>query len=124
MKDFIKFIITIFLGLLLVGALLTGCTREPNPINEINDGIQQSVKDLSDYAQNNMVMDTDKQFLLQGAKDCAARADALAKNCKVSIEKCETEKSKLRLERNGLFGILLLLVGFMIYKPVRKFLHL
>ena len=124
MKDFIKFIITIFLGLLLVGALLTGCAREPNPINEINDGIQQSVKDLSDYAQNNMVMDTDKQFLLQGAKDCAARADALAKNCNVSIEKCETEKSKLRLERNGLFGILLLLVGFMIYKPVRKFLHL
>lgn len=124
MKDFIKFIVTVFLGLLLVGLLLTGCARESNPINEINSGIQQSVKDLADYATNNMVMDTDKQFLLQGAKDCAARADALAKNCNVSIEKFETEKSKLRLERNGLFGILLLLVGFMIYKPVRKFLHL
>ena len=93
MKDFIKFIITVFLGLLFAGLLLTGCAREPNPINEINGGIQQSVKDLTDYATNNMVMDTDKQFLLQGAKDCAARADALAKNCNVSIEKCETEKN-------------------------------
>ena len=69
MKDFIKFIVTVFLGLLFAGLLLTGCTREPNPINEINGGIQQSVKDLTDYATNNMVMDTDKQFLLQGAKD-------------------------------------------------------
>ena len=49
MKDFIKFIVTIFLGLLFAGLLLTGCARESNPINEINGGIQQSVKDLTDY---------------------------------------------------------------------------
>ena len=56
---------TIFLLLLLIGTLLVGCARKPNPINEINDGIQQSVKEVVDYAQNNMTMDTDKQFLLQ-----------------------------------------------------------
>lgn len=124
MKDFIKFIVTMFLGLLFVGLLLTGCAREPNPINEINGGIQQSVNELVDYATNNMVMDTDKQFLLQGAKDCAARADAMSKTCAAKIDTCTAEKSKLKLERNGLALIMLLLIGFIVHKPIRKFLHL
>lgn len=115
----------LLIGTLLVTALfLMGCAKEVNPITEINNGIQQSVNDLVDYAYNNMEMDTDKQFLIQGAKDCAARADAMTSTYNVSMEKCATEKSKLKLERNGLGIILLVLVGFIIYKPIRKFLHL
>ena len=109
------------LHFVVLGAvLLSGCVKETSPATEINEGIQQSVAELTDYAKNNMVMDTDKQLLLQGAKDCAARADALTKTCNVSIEKCQAEKSKLKLERNGLAGIVLLLIGFIIYRPARK----
>lgn len=112
------------LSVLFLILLLCGCAREQNPITAINNGIQQSANELVDYAQNNMVIDTDKQILIQGVKDCAARADAMTKTYEVSIEKCATEKSKLKLERNGLIGILILLVGFMFRGSIRKFLHL
>ena len=111
-------------SILLLGLLFSGCAREQNPITEINNGIQQSTQELVDYAQNNMVMDADKQLLLRGAKDCAARADAMTKTYEVSMEKCATEKSKLKLERNGLGVILILVVGFMFRGSIRKFLHL
>lgn len=110
----------LIITLCLTALLLIGCAREPNPITEINNGIQQSVNELVDYAENNMEIDTDKKFLIQGAKDCAARADAMTATYNVSMEKCASEKSKLKLERNGLFIVLLALVGFMIYKPIRK----
>ena len=112
------------LSVLFLILLLSGCAREPNPITEINNGIQQSAQELVDYAQNNMVIDTDKQMLIQAVKDCAARADAMTKTYEVSMEKCATEKSKLKLERNGLVAILILLVGFMFRESIRKFLHL
>lgn len=124
MKDFIKFIATVTVGLILFGLLLTGCARDTNPITEINNGIQQSVHDIVDYAENNMIIDTDKKLLLEAMKDCAARADAMTSTYNVSIEKCATEKSKLKLERNILGVILLLLVGFVVYKPIRKILGL
>ena len=100
--------------------MLSGCTRHTNPITEINDGIQQSVSELVDYANNNMLMDADKKLLLEGAKDCAARADAMTKTYETSLTKCETEKNKLKLERNGLIGIIILLVLFMFRKPVKS----
>lgn len=112
------------LSILVLTLLLSGCAREPNPITEINNGIQQSAQELVDYAQNNMVIDTDKQMLIQGVKDCAARADAMTKTYEVSMEKCATEKSKLKLERNGLGVILILVVVFMFRGSIRKFLHL
>lgn len=112
------------LSILVLTLLLSGCAREPNPITAINNGIQQSANELVDYAQNNMVIDTDKQMLIQGVKDCAARADAMTKTYEVSMEKCATEKSKLKLERNGLGVILILVVGFMFRGSIRKFLHL
>lgn len=112
------------LSILVLTLLLSGCAREPNPITEINNGIQQSANELVDYAQNNMVIDTDKQMLIQGVKDCAARADAMTKTYEVSMEKCATEKSKLKLERNGLGVILILVVVFMFRGSIRKFLHL
>lgn len=108
----------------ILALCLCACVKEQNPITEINNGIQQSVSELVDYANNNMIIDTDKQMLLQGAKDCAARADAMTKTYEVSIEKCATEKSKLKLERNGLLITVLLLGAFILYKPIRKFLPL
>ena len=109
-----------FYKIVILTVLLSGCARKADPVTAINDGIQNSVNELVDYAHNNMTMDADKQLLLQGVKDCAARADAMTKTYTAKIEQCETEQSKLRLERNGLFAILLLLVGLMVYKPVRK----
>lgn len=111
-------------SILLLGLVFSGCARKTDPVTEINNGIQQSANELVDYAQNNMVIDTDKQMLIQGVKDCAARADAMTKTYEVSIEKCATEKSKLKLERNGLGVILILVVGFMFRGSIRKFLHL
>lgn len=102
-----------FTILLILTVLLNGCARRPDPVTEINNGIQTSVNELVDYAHNNMIMDADKQLLLQGVKDCAARADAMTKTYAAKMEQCETEQSKLRLERNGLIGILILLIGFM-----------
>ena len=109
---------------LLFAFLLSGCVKEHNPITEINQGIQQSTQELVGYAQNNMTIDTDKQMLIQGVKDCAARADAMTKTYEVSMEKCATEKSKLKLERNGLLVLVVLLAGMILYKPIRKFLPL
>lgn len=103
-----------FTILLILTVLLNGCARRPDPVTEINNGIQTSVNELVDYAHNNMTMDTDKQLLLQGVKDCAARADAMTKTYSATIEKCSAEKSKLKLERNTLFGVLVLLIGFML----------
>ena len=109
-----------FAVLLILTFLLNSCARKADPVTVINDGIQNSVNELVDYAQNNMVMDSDKQLLLRGAKDCAARADAMTKTYTATIETCHAKQDKLRLERNGLFGILLVLIGLMVYKPVRK----
>lgn len=103
---------------------LYGCARDPNPLTEINNGIQQNANEIIDYAKNNMAIDTDKQFLIEGIKDCAARADAMTKTYTVSMEKCATEQSKLKLERNGLFILVLILAGAMLYKSIRKFLPL
>ena len=100
--------------------LLGGCWNHANPITEINDGIQHSVSELVDYANHNMKIDADKQLLLQGAKDCAARADAMTKTYTTSLDKCEVEKSKLKLERNGLLGIVILLVLWMLKSPLKN----
>lgn len=100
--------------------LLCGCANKVDPITEINNGIQQSISELSEYAQNNMQMDADKKLLLQGAKDCAARADAMTRTYTVSMEKCSAEKSKLKLERNGLFGIVLILIFIIFRSPLKS----
>lgn len=109
-----------FTILLILTVLLNGCARKADPVTAINDGIQNSVNELVDYASNNMTMDSDKQLLLQGAKDCAARADAMTKTYSATIEKCSAEKSKLKLERNGLFGIIILLLVVMFRSPLKS----
>lgn len=106
--------------LLICVLLLSACAKQTNPITEINNGIQQSVSDLVDYAQNNMVMDTDKQYLIQGAKDCAARADAMTKTYEASMATCQANQNKLKLERNGLALIIVLLVVFMFRSSLKS----
>lgn len=105
--------------IILLPLFVCACAKQPNPITEINNGIQHNVSELVDYANNNMQIDADKKLLLQGMQDCAARADAMTHTYEVSMEKCATEKSKLKLERNGLFGILILLIGFMFRGALR-----
>lgn len=97
--------------ILFVIMLLGGCARHAtNPVSDINNGIQDDVAQLVDYANNNMVMDSDKQMLLNGARACAARADAMSKQCEVSIKACESETGKTKAERNTLALILALAV--------------
>ena len=117
MKRFCKIHFTI---LMILTVLLNGCAKEPNPVTEINNGIQQSVSDLVSYAQNNMIIDTDKQMLIQGAQDCAARADAMTKTYESSLETCHVNQSKLKLERDGLGLIIILLVLFMLRNPLKS----
>lgn len=106
--------------ILLTIFFLVGCAPKTNPITEINEGIQQSVNELVDYAQNNMDIDTDKQFLIEGAKDCAARANAMTKTYEASLDTCYANQSKLKLERNGLMVIIGLLVFFIFRSPLKS----
>lgn len=111
---------TCFVFLLTSTLLLGACARHAEPITEINDNLQQSATELIDYAQNNMEIDIDKQFLINGIKDCAARANAMTQTYAVSIDKCYINNSKLKLERNGLAVIIILLVLFIFKTPLKS----
>lgn len=96
---------------LLFGILwLAGCAKHTDPVASINDNIQLSVAELVDYANNNMTMDADKQMLLNGAKDCAFKANALAHQHEAQIKTCEAKTEKAVAERNTLALVLFLLV--------------
>ena len=105
--------ILVWISLLFCVLALCACAKKPSPTSEINDGIQQNIGELVDYANNNMVMDADKQLLLQGAKDCAARANAMNRACQVEIANCESVQRALRAERNTVIIILLGLLGLL-----------
>ena len=94
---------------------LTGCAQKTDPVSDINNGIQENAQQLIDYANNNMVIDSDKQLLIQGIKDCAARADALNTAHEASINACETRSDKLAAERNILILVFVLLVGIKLF---------
>ena len=113
-------LILMWLFIIFMLICMCGCAQSTNPVSDINDGIQQSVTELENYANHNMVMDSDKKLLLQGAKDCAARADAMEKTCIAQIETCESQKNKLKLERNGLGGIVVLLLLWMLKSPLKS----
>lgn len=110
-----------FAILLILTVLLSGCTNKQDPVDNINDGIQQNANELIDYANNNMVIDADKQLLIQGVKDCAARADAMAQACSARVETCKIQTEKTKEERNtfalAFFGLIVLLLW-------NKFKHL
>ena len=113
-------LILMWLFIIFMLMCMCGCAKSTNPVSDINDGIQQSVTELENYANHNMVMDADKKLLLRGAKDCAARADGMAKTCEANIEKCQTENGKLKIERNGLGGIVILLLLWMLKSPLKS----
>lgn len=102
-------------AIIIALALLAGCAKEPSPITDINNDIQNGVSELVDYANNNMVLDADKKLLLEGAKNCAAKADALEKTCQAEIKKHEAETDKAKAERNTLALILILLVAIKLF---------
>jgi outer membrane murein-binding lipoprotein Lpp len=93
----------------LIVMLLCGCSRK-TPVSEINDGIQQEVVQLVDYANNNMDMDADKQLLLKGAQHCAARANDLTHTCEETIRAYKTEASGWKLATT-LMSIIAALLG-------------
>ena len=110
-----KFIITglkAFVLLLVLGMtlLLCGCAKQADPVASINDDIQLGVAELVDYANNNMTMDADKQLLLNGARDCASKANALTHQHEAQIKTCEAKTEKAVAERNTLALVLFLLV--------------
>lgn len=85
-----------FIIVILVLALLSGCSRK-TPVSEINNGIQNEVTELVDYAHNNMIMDADKQLLLNGARHCAARANDMSKACDQTIYAYRKETAAWKL---------------------------
>ena len=105
---------------IIMAIALTACAKDPSPITEINDDIQQGVGELVDYANNNMVIDADKKLLLEGAKSCAAKADALTKACEAQISTCEAETDKAKAERNTLALVLALLAANAIRKIILR----
>ena len=102
-------------AIIIALALLAGCARKADPVADINTGIQESAQQLIDYANNNMEMDTDKQLLVQGVKDCASRADALNTAHQASIQACESKTDKAKAERNALALVLVLLVAIKLF---------
>lgn len=93
--------------LLIVALTLAGCAKEPDPVSTINQGIQQDVAQLIDYANNNMGNDPDTELLKTGLKDCAARATAMDEQHKAQIATCQAETGRARAERNTLALILI-----------------
>ena len=102
-------------AIIIAMVVLAGCAKDPDPVADINTGIQENAQQLIDYANNNMEMDADKQLLVQGVKDCAGRADALTQTCEATISKHQAETSKARTERNTLALVLILLVAIKLF---------
>lgn len=100
--------------------MLFGCAKTPDPIADINDNIQQGVGELADYANNNMDMDADKKLLLEGAKNCAAKAETLTKACQAQISQYKSEVVKAKTERNALALVLIVLAGLFIARSLKK----
>lgn len=113
MKHFCKIRFAI---LLILTVLISGCAKTTPTENIIGQHVQLVDEALSDPTLSNEAK--------SALKTCRAGLLSAQETHQAEISKCDAEKSKLKTERNGLFLAVLLLVGFMIYKPVRKFLHL
>lgn len=97
MKEFIKFILTIFLGLLLFGLFLTGCTKTAS-----ETAAETSLHQVSVIEQ-------------QIKKECpTAKIDESIKALKSSINTqlavCESQKATLKEKNNTLLAILIGLI--------------
>lgn len=88
--------IIVWIGVIFLVMLLAGCAKQ-SPVSEINNGIQEDVAQLVDYAQNNMTIDTEKQLLINGARACASRANDMYKTCAAEIKACEKETTAWKM---------------------------
>lgn len=93
--------------------LLAGCSRQ-SPVSDINHDIQEDVAQLIDYANNNMTIDADKQLLINGARACASRANAMEKACVAQITACEKENTTWKLSTGmaSLVALIFLVLWF------------
>lgn len=101
MKEFVKFIIAIFLGLLLFGLFLTGCVQ-----NASETAAETSLHQVSAIEQ-------------QIKKECpTAKIDGSIKALKSSINTqlavCESQKATLEEKNNTLLAILIGLIAVII----------
>ena len=98
--------------LVVFTTLISGCAK-PTPTENI---IGQHVQ-LVDEALSNPTLSNEAKGAL---KTCRAGLLSAQETYQAEISKCDAEKSKLKTERNGLFLVVVLLAGFMLYRPVRK----
>ena len=98
--------------LLIITILLSACAK-PTPTENI---IGQHVQ-LVDEALVNPTLSNDAKSAL---KTCRAGLLSAQETYKTEIAKCDAEKSKIQTQRNGLFLLVLLLAGFILYRPARK----
>ena len=101
MKEFVKFILTILLGLLLFGLFLTGCVQ-----NASETAAETSLHQVSAIEQ-------------QIKKECpAAKIDEPIKALKSSINTqlavCESQKDTLQERNNTLMAILIGLIAIIV----------
>lgn len=99
--------------ILLILTVLTSSCAKPTPTENI---IGQHVQ-LVDEALSDPTLSNEARGAL---KTCRAGLLSVQETHQAEISKCDAEKSKLKTERNGLFLVVLLLAGFMLYRPVRK----
>lgn len=97
---------------LLFLSLLNGCAKPTPTENIIGQHVQLVDEALSDPALPNEAK--------SALKTCRAGLLSAQETHQTEISKCDAEKSKLKTERNGLFLVVLLLAGFIIYRPIRK----
>lgn len=102
-----------WIGVIFLVMLLAGCTKQ-SPVSDINHDIQEDVAQLVDYANNNMVMDADKQLLINGARACASRANAMEKTCIAQVTACQKETTTWKLSTGmaSLIALVFLVLWF------------
>lgn len=100
---------------LLILLLLTGCAKS-TPTENVIDNHVQLVDETLDYAQNNMDIDNDKQFLINALKTCKAGLLDTESSYKAEISTCKAETDKWRIVSLALF---LLIAGAVFVKIKR-----
>ena len=101
-----------FTIMLILTVLISGCAKPTPTENIIGQHVQLVDEALSDPALSNEAK--------SALKTCRAGLLSAQETHQTEISKCDAEKSKLKTERNGLFLAVLLLAGFILYRPTRK----
>lgn len=115
MKDFIKFIGTVFVILLIIGAfLLSGCASK-TPTETIIDNHVGHINDTLDYSYNNFDQNSDIVFLENELKSCQIALIDVKQSYYSEIATCKAKTDYWRLATTGLFVALVAAI-FMLIK--------